>query len=96
MHHYHFYLLGEQGEILKVVDRDFPDDKAATCYARQLLPHCVSVDLLRGALVLGLVERLPTDPPRVKPPKPPRRWRFTAPRPATADLESFGAESQAR
>jgi hypothetical protein len=60
---YHFYLLGDEGEILRAVDRPFPSDEAAMAHARSLLPKCVSVDVLRGALVLGLVERDPGDPP---------------------------------
>ena len=81
MHRYHFYLLGEEGEILGVVDREFEDDEAAVKHARSLLPSCVSVDLLRGALVLGLVERQPHDPPFNSPPKRRRLWLFTASRP---------------
>ena len=81
MHRYHFYLLGEEGEILGVVDREFADDDAALKHARSLLPDCVSVDLLRGALVLGLVERQPDDPP-FNPPRKRRRWVFTAARPS--------------
>jgi len=81
VHRYHFYLLGEEGEILGVVDREFADDQAAVEHARSLLPDCVSVDLLRGALVLGLVERQPHDLPFNPPPKRRRRWLFTACRP---------------
>lgn len=77
MHQYHFYLLGERGEILGVVDRGFADDEAALKHARTLLPRCISVDLLRGALVLGLVERDPFDPQMDAPRKPGRRWWFT-------------------
>jgi len=81
VHRYHFYLLGEEGQILGVVDREFADDEAATRHARSLLPSCVSVDLLRGSLVLGLVERHSNDPPANVPRKPRRRWLFTAARP---------------
>lgn len=73
---YHFYLLGDQGEILRAVDRAFTSDEAAMAHARSLLPKCASVDVLRGALVLGLVKRDPSDPP----PAPPRRgsWLSSA------------------
>ena len=78
MHRYHFYLLGDDGEILGVVDRDFVDDEAAGAHVRSVLPECVSVDLLRGALVLGLVERELDEPPPDIPRRPPRRWTFTS------------------
>jgi len=82
---YHFYLLGEEGEILKAVDRPFASDEAAMAHARSLLPKCVSVDVLRGALVLGLVERGPADPP----PARERRGYWLS---AVRALKSFSAE----
>jgi hypothetical protein len=52
---YRFYVLGAEKEVLRALDRRLSDDEAAMAYARTLLPEGASVEVLRGALVLGQV-----------------------------------------
>ncbi len=58
--HYHFYLLDRDDEILGTLDRRMPDDETAMAYARTLAARAQTVEVLRGALVLG----------RIRPDKP--------------------------
>lgn len=53
--HYHFYLLGRDEQILGTLDRRLPDDESAMDYARTLAARAQTVEVLRGALVLGRV-----------------------------------------
>lgn len=68
---YRFYLLRQDGQVLGAVEITFNDDEAAMRHARSLLPRCHSVDVIRGALVVGRVFRGPGDPPEL--PQPARR-----------------------
>ena len=86
---YHFYLLGTQGEILRVIDRELLDDEAARSYARSLLSSCVSIDVFRGALPIGVVERSLDDPRSPTSGRAPWRWLFLASRPPNWMREHF-------
>jgi len=61
---YRFYLLRQDGQVLGAVEITFSDDEAALRHARSLLPRCHSVDVIRGALVVGRIFRGPGDPPQ--------------------------------
>jgi hypothetical protein len=52
---YHFYLLGRDDQILGTLERRLPDDEQAMAYARTLAAQSQTVEVLRGALVLGRV-----------------------------------------
>ena len=54
---YHFYVLGPGGEILRSVNRRLPDDETAMTHARLMLTSAETVEVLRGALVIGRVRR---------------------------------------
>jgi hypothetical protein len=73
---YHFYILGADGEILDTVDCDFHDDGTAMAHADALVARGDSVEVLRGALVLGQVRRAPGDSPACITSRPPPRGWF--------------------
>jgi len=54
---YHFYVLGPAGEILRSINRRLPDDETAMTHARLMLAGAETVEVLRGALVIGRVRR---------------------------------------
>lgn len=54
---YHFYVLGPAGEILRSINRRLPDDETAMTHARLMLGGAKTVEVLRGALVIGRVRR---------------------------------------
>lgn len=80
MPNFRFYMLDRDGRVLNSTGAELPDDAVAEAYARNLLDRCHAVDFLRGALLLGHVER-PQGAPALALEPSRRNWLFKASEP---------------
>lgn len=57
MYAYCFCLMSREGDIIGAVDRTFSDDADAVHHAQSFLLACPSVEVFRGAALIGFAAR---------------------------------------